>query len=135
MLNAAILPIRANLSSVPSSKQKEQTYDHGKLDREHPAPHTNTMFISCHGDRTTIKKETIFSQRYINKYWLPIYIGQGDLQDRYDAALAEGCVESKNATHYHVRSNGNKVDREGEESDLIAGNTQCEWPNGCNGHD
>ena len=73
--------------------------------------------------------------KIINKSWLPIYIGQGDLQDRYDAALAEGCVESKSATHYHVRSNGNKDDREGEESDLIAGNTQCKWPNGCNGHD
>ena len=51
--------------------------------------------------------------KIVNKSWFPIYIGQGDLQDRYDAALEEGCVESMGATHYHVRSNGNKDDREG----------------------
>ena len=70
-----------------------------------------------------------------NGYYSPIYIGEGKLQERYDAAIAEKCVNSKGATHYHVHLNSDQAARKTEESDLIAGNTQCEWPNGCNGHD
>ena len=70
-----------------------------------------------------------------NGYWSPIYIGEGKLQERYDAAIAETCVTTKGATHYHVHLNSDQVTRKAEERDLIAGNTQCKWPNGCNGHD
>ena len=71
----------------------------------------------------------------VNNYWHPVYIGQGDLQERYDAALKEGCVRDKAATHYHVHTQNDKAARENEESDLIAGNPKCKWPEGCNGHD
>ena len=71
----------------------------------------------------------------VNSVWQPVYIGQGDLQARYDAALREDCVTSKGATHYYEHLNGNEPDRKQEESDLISGNPICKWPSGCNGHD
>ena len=67
--------------------------------------------------------------------WRAVYVGQGDLQSRYDAALAEGCVTTKNATHYHAHLNSNEVARRNEETDIINGNPECNWPEGCNGHD
>ena len=70
-----------------------------------------------------------------NAYWVPVYIGEGKLQQRYDAALDEGCVTDKHATHYHVHLESNQGTRKSEERDLIEGNSQCKWPNGCNGHD
>ena len=45
----------------------------------------------------------------VNSVWQPVYIGQGDLQARYNAALREGCVTSKGATHYHEHLNSNIV--------------------------
>ena len=41
----------------------------------------------------------------------------------------------KGATHYHEHMNYDKDARRGEESDIIAGNPECNWPVGCNGHD
>ena len=76
----------------------------------------------------------IFAKQ-ISDIWHAVYIGQGDLRDRYDAAKKEGCVDEKGATHYHSHLNGNKASRTSEEKDLIAGNPECEWPTGCNGHD
>ena len=64
-----------------------------------------------------------------------VYVGQGDLRERYDAALHEGCVTKKSATHYHCHLNSNSVKRRNEERDIIAGNSECKWPKGCNGHD
>ena len=71
----------------------------------------------------------------VNSVWQPVYIGQGDLQARYDAALREGCVTSKGATHYHEHLNSDEPARKREESDLISGHPICKWPRGCNGHD
>lgn len=63
-----------------------------------------------------------------------VYIGQGDLRPRYDAALAEGCVTAKSATHYFFATSNLEFDREEEERDLIAGNPECLVENGgCNG--
>ena len=70
--------------------------------------------------------------KIVDDAWHAVYIGQGDLQDRYDAALSKGCVMLKSATHYHYHLNDDKDDREQEESDLIAGNPECKQPNGCN---
>ena len=67
--------------------------------------------------------------------WLAVYIGQGHLQSRYDAALEEGCVTDKGATHYHVHTASSEAARTAEERDLIVGNPECNWPKGCNGHD
>ena len=68
-------------------------------------------------------------------FWKAVYVGQGDLQQRYDAALHEKCVTSKSATHYHFHLNSDSVKRRNEERDIIAGNSECKWPTGCNGHD
>ena len=73
--------------------------------------------------------------KVVGREWNAVYIGQGHLQTRYDDAMNEGCVNDKNATHYHVHTQSSKATREAEESDLIAGNPECEWPTGCNGHD
>ena len=70
--------------------------------------------------------------KLINGIWHAVYIGQGDLQDRYDAALNESCVSRKGATHYHRHLNSSAESRRQEESDLIAGNPECKHPNGCN---
>ena len=67
--------------------------------------------------------------------WNAVYIGEGELIDRYNAALREGCVKDNNATHYHELLNSNEVARKNQERDLIAGNPECKWPTGCNGHD
>ena len=73
--------------------------------------------------------------RLVDRVWHAVYIGQGHLQSRYDAAMKEGCVNDKGATHYHVHINEGEAARKAEESDLIAGNPECNWPDGCNGHD
>lgn len=73
--------------------------------------------------------------KVVNGVWNAVYIGQGILRDRYDAALQEGCVSSHGATHYHAHLNTNANARLSEERDLINGRPECIWPNGCNGHD
>ena len=76
----------------------------------------------------------IFAKVVNEVVWNAVYIGQGILQDRYDAALDEGCVSSKGATHYHEHLNGDADARRSEEQDLIDGRPECHWPTGCNGH-
>ena len=70
-----------------------------------------------------------------NGAWHAVYVGQGNLQDRYTAAIAEGCVTKKGATHYHEHLNYDEDARRDEEGDIIAGNPECNWPVGCNNHD
>ena len=69
------------------------------------------------------------------QYWHAVYVGQGKLRDRYDAAIKEGCVSEKGATHYHWRPNSSKSSRTDEEFDIIEGNPECKAPKGCNGQD
>lgn len=73
--------------------------------------------------------------KVVGGVWNAVYVGQGDLQTRYDAAINEGCVTNKGATHYHVHLNADKGTRQAEETDVINGNPECNWPVGCNGHD
>lgn len=73
--------------------------------------------------------------KVVNGVWKAVYIGQGILRDRYDAALQEGCVSTKGATHYHAHLNASASARLSEEQDLIDGRPECIWPTGCNGHD
>lgn len=70
--------------------------------------------------------------KFVNGRWQPVYIGEGDLRDRYNAALREGCVTKKNATHYHEHLQSSKSAGVEEEADLIAGNPDCMEPTGCN---
>lgn len=70
--------------------------------------------------------------KVVNGVWQPVYIGQGNLQERYDAAIKEGCVTTKGATNYHVHLESDQGARELEEADLIAGHPTCMEPTGCN---
>ena len=64
--------------------------------------------------------------------WRAVYVGQGDLKDRKAAALNEGCVTRKGATHFHCHLNGSQPDRLKEEGDVLNGNPEAFEPNGCN---
>ena len=64
-----------------------------------------------------------------------VYVGQGDLKSRRQAALDEGCVTRKGATHYHCHNNSDRNARLAEESDIIEGNPETKAPKGCNGVD
>ena len=77
----------------------------------------------------------IFAKQSSFGTWFAVYIGQGNLQERYDVALREGCVTDKGATHFHSHQNDDERSRRNEETDLIGGNSECWWPSGCNGHD
>ena len=79
------------------------------------------------------KGNYIFAKQ-IGGLWNAVYIGEGELIDRYNAALREGCVVDNIATHYHEHLNVSEVARKNQEKDLIAGNPECKSPAGCNGH-
>ena len=77
----------------------------------------------------------IFAKK-VGGIWLAVYIGQRDLQRRYDDALDEGCVTDKGATHYHEHLQSSRQARLDEEQDLIDGNPECkEERGGCNGYE
>ena len=67
-----------------------------------------------------------------NNVWVPVYFGEGDLQDRKADHLANGCVTRKGATHFHCHLNGNSFARGSEESDLLANYPKAYAPTGCN---
>ena len=80
------------------------------------------------------KGNYIFAKKAMNDYGA-VYVGQGDLKDRYDAAIQEGCVTRRGATHYcaHIRNAYSESERLLEEQDIIAGNQECLKQNGgCN---
>lgn len=56
--------------------------------------------------------------------WVPVYIGKGELSERYDEAMEDRCVTGK-ATHYHWHENSEKRKHDREEADLIHGNPEC----------
>jgi hypothetical protein len=70
--------------------------------------------------------------RIINNVWLPIYIGQGDINDRVNDETHYSCPIEKGATHVHVHTNSIEKDRIAEEQDLLAGHPQAYEPTGCN---
>ena len=49
----------------------------------------------------------------------PIYIGQGDLNDRAKYHHQAQCIKQKGATHFHCHSNSNEHGRLDEESDML----------------
>ena len=57
------------------------------------------------------------------------------VRDRYDAAVREGCVTRKGATHFHWHLNGSEAARKIEERELIAEHPECQSRSGCNGQD
>ena len=70
--------------------------------------------------------------KIFNIVWVPIYIGQGDINDRVNAETHYKCAISKGATHVHVHTNSVEKDRLAEEQDLLAGHPNAYKPSGCN---
>lgn len=72
--------------------------------------------------------------KIINSKWSPIYIGQGDFNDRIGPNHHQAdCIKNKGATHVHVRLNPKEQNRINEEEDLLANYyTSAYAPNGCN---
>ncbi len=74
----------------------------------------------------------IFAKQIPNG-WEAVYVGEGDLKDRKDAARGgESCVDRKGATHFHCHLNANAGDRKTEEADVLDGNPEAYAPTGCN---
>ena len=61
-----------------------------------------------------------------------IYIGEGDLKERTEFRINDGCVVKKSATHIHAHINSNETSRKLEEQDLLNGNEEAYSPTGCN---
>jgi hypothetical protein len=75
----------------------------------------------------------IFTKKNSAGQWVPIYIGQGDLQSRVgDSHHQARCIQSKGATHVHVHRNSGSQSRDAEETDLLARYTNAYAPSGCN---
>lgn len=70
--------------------------------------------------------------KIVDSKWSPVYIGEGDLKDRKEAHLNDGCVTEKGATHFHCHMNDDKEARRAEESDLLGNYPQAYKPTGCN---
>ncbi len=87
-----------------------------------PAPNQDGNYIFARSTGTTLTGIT----------WHAIYVGQGDLRDRRQAALDEGCVQRKGATHRHCHLNAREEERLAEEEDVLEGNPEAYVPDGCN---
>lgn len=71
--------------------------------------------------------------KIVDKVWFPIYIGQGDLNDRVNDETHYSCAIRKGATHVHVHLNPIEKNRIAEEQDLLAGVSSYVYaPTGCN---
>jgi hypothetical protein len=74
----------------------------------------------------------IFAKTNAQGYWIPIYIGQGDLNDRANYHHQARCIRQAGATHFHCQKNTAERDRLAEEADLLASYAQAYQPTGCN---
>ena len=75
----------------------------------------------------------IYAKKNANGYWVPVYIGQGDLSERCTKNHhRHQCINSKGATAVHLHTNGAERDRLTEERDLLANHSQAYVPTGCN---
>ncbi len=68
----------------------------------------------------------------IDDRWLPLYIGEGDLQKRIDYHKNEDCIQWKDATHIHCHLNSDNQARLEEEEDLLKNHPEAYAPTGCN---
>ncbi len=55
--------------------------------------------------------------------WLPIYIGQGDIGVRCTQSHQIECIDSKGATHVHLKLTADEYIRKSQERDLLAAYT------------
>ena len=64
--------------------------------------------------------------------WTPIYIGEGDLNDRATNHPQAHSIRQKGATHFHCHKNASERARLGKVADLLARYRQAYAPAGCN---
>jgi hypothetical protein len=65
--------------------------------------------------------------------WQPIYIGQGDIGVRCTQSHHQiECIDSKGATHVHLKITADECIRKSQERDLLAAYPQAYAPTGCN---
>jgi hypothetical protein len=75
----------------------------------------------------------IYARKNIQGYWVPVYIGQGDLSIRAnDNHHRIDCIDQKGATHVHLLGNQVEKDRFAVERDLLGYFTNAYAPSGCN---
>ena len=76
----------------------------------------------------------IFSKRNTENRWVPIYIGEGNLNDRVTSGdhHQAACIASKGATHVHAHLTSDKEGSQSEEADLLGRYTNAYQPHGCN---
>ena len=74
----------------------------------------------------------IWAKKNAQGYWVPIYIGQGDLQQRLSNHHQRRCIQQKGATHFHCHTNASEWGRLSEEDDLLANYTNAYHSDGCN---
>jgi hypothetical protein len=73
----------------------------------------------------------IFAKK-VGIQWKAVYIGEGNLRDRKNAAMSDGCVTRRGATHYHEHLNMSERDRFNEETDILKVHTEAYQTSGCN---
>jgi hypothetical protein len=75
----------------------------------------------------------VYSKLNSQNQWVPVYFGEGDLAARAGSNHHQKkCIDSKGATHVHMRLNASKDSRLAEETDLLAHYTNALAPLGCN---
>lgn len=75
----------------------------------------------------------IYARRNAENRWVPVYIGQGDLSVRCTKNHHQiECIDSKKATHVHLRLESREAERLAVEKDLLGRYTNAYAPSGCN---
>jgi hypothetical protein len=64
--------------------------------------------------------------------WDPLYVGQGDLDNRSRHHHQADCLRARGATHIHARAGGEEPGRIAERDDILAAHPAAEAPRGCN---
>jgi hypothetical protein len=78
----------------------------------------------------------IYAKMNAQNQWVPVYFGEGDLSNRAGGSGSnhhrKDCIDSKGATHVHMRLNPEKSSRRTEEQDLLGYYVNALEPYGCN---
>lgn len=74
----------------------------------------------------------IYAKKNLAGQWVPVYVGQGDLDSRANNHHQGLCIRQKGATHFHCNKNESEIKRRAEERDLLGNYTQAYQPVGCN---
>ena len=74
----------------------------------------------------------VFARMDDKDLWVPIYIGEGNLQDSANNHYRLKCIREKGATHFHFRLNKSEYVRRAEQHDLISIYPNAFEPDGCN---